>query len=34
MAVMAGDLPERSPSLYDRILDLADTVADPWRLGT
>jgi len=34
MAVMTSDLPERSPSLYDRILDLADIVADPWRLGS
>jgi hypothetical protein len=34
MTVMADDLPSRSPSLLDRIHDVADTVADPWRFGS
>ena len=33
MTLMTDDLPSRSRSLVDRLVDLADVVADPWRLG-
>ena len=33
LTVITGDLPQRSPSLFDRLLDVADAVADPWRFG-
>ena len=33
MTLVTSNLPERSPSLFDRFLDVAEAVADPWRLG-
>jgi hypothetical protein len=33
MTLMTGALPSRSPSLLDRLVDLADMIAEPWRFG-
>ena len=33
MVMLSESMPSHSPSVFDRLLDVADAVVDPWRFG-